>query len=434
MKIAYVSAGAGGMLCGSCMHDNALAAAIGRAGHDIVLIPTYTPIRTDERDVSLGQVFYGAVNVYLQGLSGFFRHTPRALDRLLDNPSLLRWVSRQAATTSAADLGGLTLSVLKGEEGDQAKELRRLVAWLKDEFKPEIVHLTNSMFLGMAASLKRELRVPVVCSVQGEDLFLDGLPEPHRANVRNELRRHAGDADAFIATTHEYAGRMSEMLALPADRMHVVPLGVNLSGLLEEAPPPAARPYTVGYLARVCPEKGFHLLAEAFRLLADRVGRERVRLRAAGYLGPGDKPWFEEVRARIQSWGLGDMFEYLGEVDRPGKVAFFRSIDVMSVPTIYKEAKGLSVLESLACGVAVVQPAHGSFPEMLERTGGGLLFEPGSASELAGALRSLMDDPARRAALGAAGRRAVAERCSDDVMARDTLKVYLAASGGVCTS
>ena len=432
MKIAYVSAGAGGMLCGSCLHDNTLAAAIRRAGHDIVLIPTYTPLRTDEQDVSLPQVFYGAVNIYLQGRSRLFRHTPRVLDRWLDHPALLRWVSRRADTTSAADLGELTLSVLRGEEGGQAKELHRLSAWLCSEFRPGIVHLTNSMFLGMAATLKRDLGVPVVCSVQGEDLFLERLEDPWRARVVEQLRARAADADAFIATSRDYADRMSELLRVRDGRMHVVPLGLSLAGFPDQHAAGDASPgsFTIGYMARICPEKGFHLLAEAFNLLAQRPGGQHVRLRAAGYLGPGDTPWYEQVRRRIEAWGLGDRFEYLGEIDRGSKMAFFESIDVMSVPTIYREAKGLSILESLACGVPVVQPAHGAFPEMLERTGGGLLFAPGSAPALADALEQLMRDPARRVDLGRAGRARVRELYSDDVMARETLKVYLAATGG----
>ncbi|HET6372748.1 MAG TPA: glycosyltransferase family 4 protein, partial [Candidatus Polarisedimenticolia bacterium] len=430
MRIAYVSAGAAGMICGSCLHDNTLAAAIRKQGHEIVLIPTYTPMRTDERDVSRPGVFYGAVNLYLQHHSALFRHTPRLVDRLLDHPALLGWASRKGAATSAADLGDLTRSVLEGEEGNQRKELLRLVAWVRDEFRPDIVHLTNSMFLGLAAPLKRALGVPIVCSVQGEDLFLEALPEPDKSQVLALLRRKARDADAFIATGGEYAGRMSRLLDLPPAKVSSVALGISLEGHREPLRAKKAGPFVVGYLARICPEKGFHLLAEAFAALAAAAGPERVRLRAAGYLGPKDRAYFEEVTGRLAAQGLAKVFDYAGEVDRAGKIEFLRSLDVLSVPTVYQEAKGLFVLEALANGVPVVQPRHGSFPEMLEATGGGVLVAPGSAAELAAALDALRQDPERRRALGERGRVAVLGRYSDETMAQETVKVYLAALGG----
>ncbi|HEY3174276.1 MAG TPA: glycosyltransferase family 4 protein [Candidatus Polarisedimenticolia bacterium] len=431
MRIAYVSAGAAGMLCGSCLHDNTLAAAIRRLGHDIALIPTYTPIRTDEEDVSLGRPFYGALNVYLQTRSSIVRRAPRFVHRILDHPALLRWASKIGSSTSAAELGELTLSVLMGEEGPSRLELERLVSWLRDSFKPEVVHLTNSMFLGLAGPLKRELGVPVICSVQGEDLFLDGLVEPYRERVLDLLRRRAGDADAFIATGEVYAKRMREMLGIPEARMNVVRLGLNLAGQGGASVRRPPEPFVVGYLARVCPEKGLHVLAKGFRELARKAGKERVFLRAAGYLGPKDRPWFTELRARIAEWGLDDRFEYLGEIDRAGKIGFLSGLDVLSVPATYPESKGLSVLEALANGVPVVQPRDGSFPEMIEATGGGVLFEPGSAEGLAAALGSLMEDPSGRRAMGERGREAVHRLFSDEVMARETLKVYFAAT---CTS
>ena len=160
MKIAYIAAGAAGMYCGSCIHDNTLAAAMIRLGYDVSLIPTYTPMRTDEPSVSQSRVFYGAINVYLQLKSGIFRHTPGFVDRLLDQKRLLHWVSRFAGSTNAKELGDLTLSVLQGEAGPQRKELDKLSTWLQ-ELKPDVIHITNSLFLGMVRQLRSEVLGPV---------------------------------------------------------------------------------------------------------------------------------------------------------------------------------------------------------------------------------------------------------------------------------
>jgi glycosyltransferase involved in cell wall biosynthesis len=154
------------------------------------------------------------------------------------------------------------------------------------------------------------------------------------------------------------------------------------------------------------------------------VGRDRVRLRIAGWLGPGDRAWFDGVRRAIADADLTGIVDVVGEVDRAGKLAFLESIDVMSVPTTYRDPKGLSILEALASGVPVVQPAHGAFPEMIESTGGGVLVEPGSTEALAGALEELFLDPARRRELGMRGREAVLGDRTDDRMAERTLEVY----------
>ncbi|MDH3746516.1 MAG: glycosyltransferase family 4 protein, partial [Acidobacteriota bacterium] len=410
MRIAYIAAGAGGMYCGSCLHDNTLAAALQRQGHDVALLPTYTPMRTDEENVSQREVFYGAVNVYLQGKSAFFRRTPRFFDRLLDGPRLLRWISRLGASTDAQELGGLALSVLQGEDGPQRKELERLVAWLRDVYRPELVQITNSMLLGLVRRLKQDLRVPVVVALQGEDLFVDELPEPARAAVVAEMRARAGEADAFIVPSRYYARHMQELLAIDEEKLKVVPLGIHLPAATDRSGKRKdSDPLTIGYLARVCPEKGLHVLLEAFYKLQDFPEGAAARLRIAGYLGPKDRAYLDEQLARVADWGLGDRVEYVGELDLDQKVRFLESLDILSVPTVYREPKGLFVLEALAHGVPVVQPRHGSFPEMIEATGGGLLVEPNSPTDLADGLHRLLADPADRRRRGEAGRRAVEE-------------------------
>jgi len=428
VKIAYVAAGAAGMYCGSCLHDNTLAAALLAAGHDVALLPTYTPLRTDEPDVSLGRVFYGAVNVYLQQKSALFRHTPAALDRLLDRPALLGQVGRLAGATDAHELGALTLSVLRGEDGRQAKELAKLLDWL-GEFRPELVQLANALFLGMAGPIRRALGVPVVCGLTGEDLFLDGLEEPWHGEVLAELRRRAADADGFLAPSTDYAGRMAGILGVAREHVHVVPLGISLDGYGtagDRWTDGGPAPFTVGYLARQCPEKGLDLLVEAFRLLAAEWPADRPppRLAVAGWIGPRDRAWVEGLRGELAAAGLAEHADMGGEVDRVGKLALLARLDVLSVPTVYRESKGLFVLEALAAGVPVVEPDHGAFPELIETTGGGLLVEPGSPPALAAALRRLADDPALARELGRRGRAAVAERHAAPAMAEATLAVY----------
>jgi glycosyltransferase involved in cell wall biosynthesis len=423
MRIAYITAGAAGMFCGSCMHDNTLVSALIAAGHDALLIPTYTPIRTDEDDVSQKRVFYGGINVYLQEKFALFRHTPWLLDRLLDARRLLGWVSRFAVNTKYEDLGDLTVSMLQGEQGHQRKEVRKLVRWLKNEVKPDVVNLTNVLLSGMVHEVKRELGVPVLGTLQGDDIFLEALPEPQRAKALTLIRAHCREMDGFIATSGYYADFMAGYLDIPRERIHVVYPGLNLRG---HGGPPLrdGGPPVIGFFARVCPEKGLHVLADAFRLLRDMPGAPAARLRVSGWLGENNRAYFEGVRQRLHEAGLGDRFEHVESPDHAGKVRFLQGLDVLSVPTTYREPKGLYILEALANGVPVVQPRHGSFPELIEATGGGLLVNPDDPRDLAGGLCRLLQDAARREGLGRKGKEAVHSRFHAAAMAEETVSVY----------
>ncbi len=424
MRIAYVSAGAANMYCGSCLNDNTLVAALQRQGHDAVLIPTYTRLRTDEPDVSMERTFFGALNVYLKQILPLLRRGPAPLEWLLDRPALLSAVSRLGSSTDPAQLGALTLSILRGEDGHQRRELDKLVAWLRDSFSPDVVHLTNTMFAGFARRLKAELGVPVVCSVQGEELFLDGLPEPVRSEALDVLAERARDIDLFLAPNGYYADFMASYLRTGSERVRVVPLGLHLEGYGPSPQPREDGPFVAGYLARIAPEKGLHLLVEAFAAVARTLGPGRARLHVAGYLPPQHRGYLEGLERQLAAAGLRDSYRYAGEVTREEKLRFLQEIDVLSVPTTFREPKGRYVLEALASGVPVVVPRHGSFPEMVAETGGGLLVEPGSSAELTAALLQLARDPRQRERLGSAGREAVVQRFGDEAAARATLIQY----------
>lgn len=424
MKIDYITAGAGGMICGNCLRDNALAAALIELGHDVRLIPIYTPIRTDEADVSLDRVFMGGINAFLQQKYALFRATPGWFDRFFDRPALLRWVSKFAVKTRPEELGELTVSMLDGIEGRQRKEVARLVAWMKSD-PPDVIHLTNSMLVGLAPALKAALHVPVVCSLQGEDYFLEHLPPVYSEKAFDRLRARVPSIDAFISPCRDHAVAMAPRLGVDADDIHVVLPGLRLEGL-DPGPPRNPEEFRIGYMARISPEKGLGLLVEAFLKLRERRGGNspRVRLIAAGWMGPEHKPYLESLRRKIDQAGFGADFEYLGEIDRAEKFRFLGSLDALSVPVSYRAPKGLYALESMARGTPVVQPRLGIFPELIEATGGGLLHEPGDAADLAAKLEHLLDHPDEAQALGRKGREAVIERFHSRRTAEETARIH----------
>jgi glycosyltransferase involved in cell wall biosynthesis len=426
MRIAYLAAGAAGMYCGSCLHDNALAAALLRAGHDVALVPLYTPLRTDGEGVAIDRVFYGAINVYLEQRSALFRHTPWLVDRLLASPGLIGWATRHSGSVDARELGELTVSVLQGRKGQQKKELDGLVRWLERDMRPDVVHLPNALLASLAGPIREALGVPVFCTLQGEDLFIEDLEEPSYGVVRRLLVEVCRDVDAFVVHSEYYARAMAEYLGVPREKIHVVHLGLEHDAIDGERRALSERPFVVGYLARLAPEKGLHLLAGAFHELARDNAPGEVRLRIAGYLSERDRAYKDGILAQLDEWGLGDAVDDVGELDRAGKAEFLRSLHVLCVPTTYHEPKGLFALEALGRGVPVVLPRHGAFPELIEATGGGVLVEPEDTGAIASALRGLMDDPPRREALGRRGRDVVRRDYTDDRTAAALLNLYQA--------
>ncbi len=424
MRIAYLAAGAAGMYCGSCLHDNTLAAALMKRGEDVVLTPIYTPIRTDERDVSQPRVFFGGINAYLQQKFPLFRRTPRWLDGWLDSPALLRLVSGRGVTIEPAKLGAMTVSMLRGEEGNQRKELDKLVDWLITELRPDVVHLSNSMMLGLARKIAERCGPPVVCSLSGEDIFLEKLRAPHYEHARALLRERAVDVDSFVALNDYYADYMTDYLAVPRERIRVIPHGLDLAGHGAHSEKQSGNPRRVGYLARVCHDKGLHLLVGACEQLAGRGDLPPFELHAAGYLSPGDRTYLRELEKRAAAGALAGRFAYHGELSREEKIAFLQSLDVFSTPTVYPESKGLPILEAWANGVPAVLPNHGTYPELVAATRGALLHRPFDDVDLAAKLAELLGDPARAAAMGQSAQAAVHSRHDAETMAEQTLALY----------
>ncbi|MCA1633867.1 MAG: glycosyltransferase family 4 protein [Acidobacteria bacterium] len=423
MRILYITAGAAQMYCGSCLRDNALAAELLARGHDVLLVPMYTPTLTDEPNVSRERVFFGGISVYLQQHLSLFRWTPRLLDRLWDSTPMLKWAARRSLPTSPKFLGEMTVSMLKGEDGNQRKELFKLLDWLKAEPPFDAISLPYTLLIGLAKPIGEALRRPIVCTLQGEDLFLEGLPEPYRRDSLALIRANVKHVDSFIAVSDYYAAFMSGYLEIPKDKISVVPLGINLEGYARREREPS-RPFTVGYFARIAPEKGLHVLAEAYQQMRASGDLPEARLEAAGYMGAEHEGYLRGVEEKMKAWGLGDEFHYRGVLDRVRKIEFLQSLDVLSVPATYDEPKGIFLLEAMACGVPVVQPRRGSFTEVIEKTGGGLLVEPDDARALAEGLLHLSRDPALAEELGSRGLAGVREHYRVALMAERALEVY----------
>ena len=432
MKIVHLTAGAGGRICGSCLHDNALVRSLRDHGLDAMLVPAYVPTTTDEANVAERRIVLGGLNVWLQEHSPLFRHTPAWIDRLLDSRGLLEWLSRRTGSTRPSDLGPLTVSSLEGELGRQRKEVEKLARWLADDVKPDIVHLSNVLLSGLARRVKETTRAGIVCTLSGEDLFIGQLTEPHRSRARALLVENARSVDRFVALNGFYAGFMAAELGLPQERIAVVAHGVDPARFPSSPPDLVGRRqarggrFVVGYLARACPEKGLHLLVES---LGDLVaGGRDVGVVAAGATVAAERQYVERCLEAARQRGVADRFRWLGQVDLQGKLDLLGAIDVLAMPAMHPEAKGIPVLEAFAAGVPVVAADAGAFPEYVRQDAAGLaaglLHVPGDARDLARKLATLQDDDTLAASLGRGGFARARERFTRDRMAEGHAGIY----------
>jgi glycosyltransferase involved in cell wall biosynthesis len=393
MKIVFLTPGTGGWYCGACMRDNALAKSLHAAGHEVSLLPMYLPLQLDEEVLetsSTAPVFFGGINVFLQQKFPIFRHTPAWFDKLLDHPGLLRGVARRSHMTSARDHGAMTLAMLRLEDGSLGKELEKLTEWLERE-SPDILCLSTALQAGMIRELKRRLGVKIICCFQGEDTFLDSLPEPYRDACWSELAIRVREADKLIAPSSFYAELMMKRLGPGKPDIVVLPNGINLDGYgpqIDKSGPPV-----IGYLARMCREKGLEIMVDAFIHLRKQIRHPDARLHLAGAATAENESLIEALKQRLAAAGLADHVSWQTNISRGEKAAMLSSLTLFSVPTIYPEAFGLYVIEAMASGVPVVQPAAASFPEIVEKAGAGVTVPPGNPVALAQAWHDILQQP-----------------------------------------
>jgi len=378
----------------------------------------YLPLMIDDTTLpglEKAPIFFGGINIFLQQKLPWFRNTPAIVDRFLNQAGLLRWAARHSHMTSAREHGKMTLEMLNVQSSPFQKEWDKLLEWLEQE-KPDLVCLSNALLAGFAAQLKRRLRVPIVTFFQGEDSFLDGLPEPYRSKCWTALAQSLGASDLLLAPSRYYGELMRERLRLK-DPVAVVPNGMGLDGYrVPDAPPPHP---TIGYLARMIREKGLELLVDAFVILAHDLGDSTARLKIAGAATAGDEPVIATLKRRLADAGLESRVEWLPNLTREQKINFLRGLTLFSVPAVYPEAFGLYVIEAMACGIPVVQPESSAFPEIIAATGGGVCVQPRDPGALALAWQSLLSNPAEQTRLGAAGRAGVERHFSAATMSAE---------------
>jgi hypothetical protein len=423
LNIVQITPGAGAMYCGNCFRDNALVAEWRRMGHEAIMIPLYLPMTLEEVDQSQGTpIFFSGINVFLEQKLPWFGKLPAFLRNVFASPTLLKMASGHAAKTKPADVGDLTLSMLQGEHGLQAAELETLIQWLKTQPQSALICLSNGMLAGLGRRLRNELNTSVACMLQGEDYFLDALSPDFKSRCWNTFAERVSELDHILAPSEYYADRMATRLKLPRSRIKVVYNGIETTGYRKAAP---TKP-TIGYFARMCPEKGLDTLIEAFIRLFARQTIPGLKLHIGGGLGPSDEPFVDGLKARLKAAGCYESVHFFPNLDKVAKQEFFSRLSVFSVPALYGEAFGLYLVEAWASGIPVVQPNHAAFPELISTTGAGLICEPSNPDSLADHLQQILTQPALHDQLSRAALNASATRFNAKSMAENFLSAVTA--------
>jgi glycosyltransferase involved in cell wall biosynthesis len=424
MKIAYIVPGTGGAFyCENCVRDPSLLKALKEKGHDVVVVPMYLPLTAGEAPArSDTPVFFGAISTYLRQKYPVLRILPGAFLRAFDSPALLNWAAGKAGSVRASGLEEMTLSILLAEQGPHAAELDRLITWLAEQEKPDIVHLSNALLVGLARRFKEKLHVPVVCTLQDEDSWLDAMQEPLKQRVWETLAERARDVDEFISVSQYYSRVMVERMHLPPERVNVVYIGVD-----PDIFHPAQllfRPPVIGFVSRISESMGLGVLIEAFVRLKTDSRLAKLRLRITGGHTDDDERFIAGVQRRLRDLHMQDDVDFILDFDTKTRLDFLQTLSVFTLPMPAAPAFGLPVLEAIASGVPVVQPDVGAFRELIEITEGGVLYDHGDMDQYTNALESLLLDPERARMTGRHGRDRAMRIFNMNRMATGTIGVY----------
>ncbi len=424
MKIVYLITGSGGSFyCGNCYRDMIYLRAIRKVPGTIAsAIPLYLPPDSSTNETGLDKhVFFGAISMYMREKIPFLRNMPAFFDKILDSPPMLRMASKRAGTTRTEGLEEMTLNMITGEKAFPEKELQRLTDYLCKDGKPDIIHLSNALVIGLARQIKSRMDVKVVCSLLNEDDWINDMAEPWQSDAWKLISKESGYIDAFITPSYYYKDFFQTKTGL-TDNFHVVPLGFD-PGILTSIEKKDNYP-ALGYFCRINSHNGFDKLVDAFIKLKSGNTLPGLTLHVSGGFTDDDKPFISRQIKKISKAGFKDSVKIYPEFIGNGKQDFFSNIDVMSVPVRKFDGYGLYILEANAAGVPVVQPSTGAFAEIVEKTGGGITYYPDDVNELATSLESLLINRTLLISLGIKGREEVLKQLSLDKMSEGLSKVY----------
>jgi len=426
MKIVYLITGSGGSFyCGNCYRDMIYLRAIRKVpGIQASAIPLYLPPEDDVVESGMDKnVFFGAISMYLREKVPFLKNMPVFFDKIVDSGPMLRMAAKRAGTTSSEGLEDMTLNMIKGENAFPEKELQRLVDYLCKDGKPDVIHLSNALIIGLARQLKRKIDVKIVCSLLNEDDWTIEMAEPYQSKAWSLIARESPNVDAFLTPSEYYKKFFISKTGIEDRRFHVVPLGLDPDHEILSVAKKDNWP-AIGYFCRINAHNGFDKLVDAFIKLKSQDTLPGLTLHVSGGYTGTDKSFITEQIRKVKEAGLKSFIRIYPEFHGNSKQQFFSNIDVMSVPVRKYDGYGLYLLEANAAGVPVVQPATGAFPEIVAKTGGGITYSGDDIDGLTEALNNMLNNKVLMTELGTKGKENVLKELSLERMSSNLSIVY----------
>jgi glycosyltransferase involved in cell wall biosynthesis len=426
MKIVYLITGSGGSFyCANCYRDMLYVKAIRKVpGTKAKAIPLYLPPDEDvDKDHEMDtNVFFGAISMYLREKVKIFRNMPMFLERFFGLKPFLKLAAHMAGTTRSEGLEDLTLNMIKGDATFRKDEVKRLIKYLNSDGKPDIIHISNALILGLARQLKKRINVKIVCSLLNEDDWINDMSEPYQDKAWKMMAEESEYVDAFVTPSRYSKEQFISQTGVKGDNIHIIPLGFD-------APDPdkskdQSRSPAIGYFCRISEHNGFDKLVDAFIEIKSSNIIPGLTLNVCGGYTADDKPFISKQIKKIREYGFQKSIKIYPEFVGNKKAEFFTNVDVISVPVRKYDGYGFYVLEANAAGVPVVQPATGAFPEILEITGGGIIYSPDTISELSKSMVKVLTDHELRKKLAETGSVKVRSELSLDKMSDGLSEVY----------
>ena len=423
MNIIQIIPGSGGSFyCGNCLRDGKYVDALRLQGHQVVKIPMYLPLFSDEHDLNDIPIFYGAISTYLKQVYPVFRKAPKWFDKMLNSKPMMKMAASMAGSTRAKGLEDMTISMLLGEQGEQKEELENMVNWIGEHCNPDVIHISNALLLGLAKRLKERTGVPIICSLQDEDVWVDAMQPKFQQRIWDLMHERAEDVDALVAVSNFFSDTMKKRMRLPDEKVHTFYLGVDYEDYHFISTKEKER--NIGYISRMCHENGFDIVVDAFIHLKKQPGFEDVKLIATGGSTGDDSKYIKEQKKKIKENGLNDSFNILPEFEGEAMHDFYKQVSMISVPVRNGEAFGMYLLESMVSGVPVVQPELGAFPEIVQASGGGSIYSPNRPEDLSIAWAELLKNPEKLEQLSRNGYEGTKEKFNIHNHATEIITLY----------
>jgi glycosyltransferase involved in cell wall biosynthesis len=417
MKIVSIIPGSGDtFFCGNCFRDNLHAQALRNAGHDVVIMPLYLPL-TDQSFQADTPLFFPATSYYISQKIFKKRKMPKVFENVLNSPTLLRLASSMSGTTSAKGMEQMTLSMIQGDDKHFAEQTEKLIHWIVNHDRPDIIHLSSSMLIGIAKAIKNRINIPVVCSLQDEEVWLDSLDNRYAQEAWESIGKNSKYIDKFIASSKFYRSVALEKVS-EIKEIDVVYPGVNGQKYMPVHYP--AEP-VIGFFNRMCYDNGLDILAQSFVQLKNEKSIPNLKLKIGGGYTRENKSFVNRIR-RILKPHIQDV-SWSEHYSLSEHTSFYKDISLICAPLRFDEAVGLYVCEAFAAGKPAVVPDTGSFSEIVENAG--LLYLPNDSEHLTETLRKILLDTALYEQCKQNALRLSQERYNDAVAAEHLLKIYL---------